>query len=428
MACAGWTPLQASAATGDVSVRLAAPITGVASTPTGGGYWEVTSAGGVFCFGNAAYHGSMGGHRLAAPVVGIATAPTGQGYWEVASDGGIFAFGTAGFYGSMGGHHLNAPIVGIAAAPTGHGYWEVASDGGIFAFGSAGFHGSMGGTHLNQPVVGMAAARTGRGYWEVASDGGIFTFGTAGFHGSMGGTRLARPIVGMAVTETDKGYWEVASDGGVFTFGTASFDGSMAGKSTGAAIVGMAVDSSDSGYWEAAARGQVFAMGDATFDGAIIDTAPSTNGSSIAAIANGQVGNTNPYAYGPSGSTWCAYFTSWVWRHAGISVPEIGPAADIGTWALAHGGTILPPSATPAPGDAVLWVRAYTTRVWPDSAALSFPNIEHVNIVTQVLSNGEIETVGGNESGAVRRLGPFNVAGASSYFGQAVFGFVRPPA
>ena len=44
-----------------------------------------------------------------------AATPTGKGYWEVASDGGLFAFGTAPFYGSMGGKPLNEPIVGMAA-------------------------------------------------------------------------------------------------------------------------------------------------------------------------------------------------------------------------------------------------------------------------------------------------------------------------
>jgi hypothetical protein len=39
------------------------------------------------------------------------------GYWEVASDGGIFTFGDANFHGSMGGQHLNKPMVGIAAPP-----------------------------------------------------------------------------------------------------------------------------------------------------------------------------------------------------------------------------------------------------------------------------------------------------------------------
>jgi hypothetical protein len=426
IACAGWTPVS-SAATGDVTVRLAAPIVGIASTPTGGGYWEVAADGGIFAFGDAGYYGSMGGHHLAAPIVGIAAAPTGHGYWEVAADGGIFAFGSAGFHGSMGGKPLNAPVVGMAAAPTGRGYWEVASDGGIFAFGTAGYHGSRGGTHLNKPVVGMGAARTGGGYWEVASDGGIFAFGTAGFHGSMGGARLAKPIVGMAPAPTSAGYWEVASDGGVFAFGNAKFEGSMSGKPIGPQIVGMTPNASSSGYWEVGAAGSVYTLGSAKFDGAVI-SAPATHAAQIVSIANGQAGKTNPYAYGPSSTNWCGYFTSWVWRSAGIPIPALGPAAYIGTWALQHGGALLPPGTRPAPGDAVLWVRAYTPHVWPDAAALNYPNIAHVNIVTQVLSNGEIVTVGGNESGAVRRIGPYSPAGASAYFGQAIYGFVRPPA
>ena len=50
---------------------------------------------------------------------GLPPAPTG--YWEVASDGGVFAFGTATFHGSMGGKPLNAPIVGIASTADGRG-------------------------------------------------------------------------------------------------------------------------------------------------------------------------------------------------------------------------------------------------------------------------------------------------------------------
>jgi len=219
---------------------LNAPVVGMTAAPTGGGYWEVAGDGGIFTFGNAAFDGSMGGKVLNAPVVGMAAAPTGGGYWEVASDGGIFSFGTAQFYGSMGGQALNAPIVGMVASPTGNGYWEVASDGGIFSFGSAVFYGSMGGKPLNQPIVGMAAAPTGNGYWEVASDGGIFSFGSAVFYGSMGGKPLNQPIVGMTATTTGNGYWEVASDGGIFSFGSAQFYGSMGGTTLNKPVVGMA--------------------------------------------------------------------------------------------------------------------------------------------------------------------------------------------
>jgi len=70
----------------------------------------------------------------------------------------MFSFGDAFFHGSMGGTPLNRPVVGIAVTPDGDGYWMVASDGGIFSFGDAGFSGSEGGTVLNRPMVGMGAA------------------------------------------------------------------------------------------------------------------------------------------------------------------------------------------------------------------------------------------------------------------------------
>ena len=104
----------------------------------------------------------------------------GAGYYLVASDGGIFTFGDAAFHGSEGAPvHLNKPIVGIAADAQTGGYWMVASDGGIFAFAYAPFYGSKGGHPLNKPGGGHPARhpRPRSGYWLDASDGGIFSFG-----------------------------------------------------------------------------------------------------------------------------------------------------------------------------------------------------------------------------------------------------------
>jgi peptidoglycan/xylan/chitin deacetylase (PgdA/CDA1 family) len=220
------------------------------------GYGFVSICGGnsgpqvtaTYSFGNAPAPGSPVTSNL--PLVGAALAGTSSpagGYWEVASDGGIFSFGTAAFHGSMGGHPLNEPIVGMAATPDGNGYWEVASDGGIFSFGTAAFHGSMGGQPLNEPIVGMAATPDGNGYWEVASDGGIFSFGTAAFHGSMGGQPLNEPIVGMAPGPGGNGYWELAADGGVFSFGV-PFYGSRGGQSPVDRFFAMAATPDGGGY------------------------------------------------------------------------------------------------------------------------------------------------------------------------------------
>ncbi len=203
-----------------------APMVAIVSPPRGpDGAWLAAADGGVFAYGGAGFHGSLGGVHLNAPVVGMASTPDGGGYWLVAADGGVFAFGDAGFFGSTGNLHLNAPVLGMAATPDGGGYWLVASDGGVFAFGDAAFAGSLGSTPLNAPIVGAAADPHG-GYWLVGADGGIFAFGGAPFEGSTGNLHLNAPVTGMAATSTGTGYWLVAGDGGIFAFGNAGFFGS----------------------------------------------------------------------------------------------------------------------------------------------------------------------------------------------------------
>ncbi len=250
-----------------------APATQAASSPTtpasSAGYWEVASDGGVFSFGGAQFHGSMGGMALNAPVVGMASTADGKGYWEVASDGGVFSFGDARFHGSMGGIPLNSPVVGMASTAGGTGYWEVASDGGVFSFGDAQFYGSMAGKPLTAPMVGMAATPDGRGYWLVGADGGVFSFGDARFYGSAGSMRPNGPTVGMASSPTGGGYWLVGTDGGISGYGGAQPHGSMTGMPLNAPVVGMAPTADGEGYWEVAADGGVFSFGDAQFCGSM---------------------------------------------------------------------------------------------------------------------------------------------------------------
>jgi hypothetical protein len=237
------------------------PIVGVAATPDGNGYYEVTAHGYVYSFGSAVYHGGWNGQPLNKPICGMAVTPDGGGYWLVAQDGGIFTFGNAVGYGSTGGQTLNAPVVGMASSPDGGGYWLVAADGGIFVFGDAAQGlGSLGGTHLNQPVVGMASSPDGRGYWLVAADGGIFPFGDAAQGlGSLGGQTLNAPIVGMARTSDGQGYWLVGRDGGIFPFGDAPGIGSTEGQ-TPRPIVGITARPGG-GYWIAANDGGIVNFG-----------------------------------------------------------------------------------------------------------------------------------------------------------------------
>ncbi len=418
-----------------ITLHLNAPIVGMASTSDGHGYWTVGADGGVFSFGDAKFAGSMGGKHLNAPIVGMAAGPASGGYWMVASDGGVFAFGNAHFWGSMGGRHLNAPVVGIAATPNRLGYWLVASDGGVFAFGDARSMGSMGGRYLNAPIVGMAPTSDGKGYWLVASDGGVFAFGDAHFWGSMGGRHLNAPVVSIADDSMTAGYWMIAADGGVFAFHSA-YDGSKASDPMPGPVRTVVAANGGGGYWLSGDTGNVYPFGSASFEGDIDGILPGsqpraqnpdTSGARILAVAQPQVGQTDPYLYGPVGSDWCGYFASWVWQHAGIPVPTTPLAYEIGAWALANGGTLLPPTATPQVGDAVLFEPPGSSLAWPNSSGLGYPNIEHVNIVAEVLPGNQIITIGGSESGAVREQGPYSAANASSWWGQAIYAFVQPP-
>ena len=71
----------------------------------------------------------------------------------------------------------------------------------------------------------------------------------------------------------------------------------------------------------------------------------------------------NPY--GPC-EAWCALFATWVWEQAGVPIPSYAFTGDVYNWAQSASG-VLPPSATPSPGDAVL----YGTGPWSTASSLT---------------------------------------------------------
>src|SRR3954469_21717925 len=101
---------------------------------------------------------------LAAPITGLAATPTGKGYWRAGADGGVLTAGDAPYYGSATSM-AHDTIVAIVATRTGHGYWLTDRRGAGFPFRAPAFHGSKGGHQLNLPIVGMAATPDGTGYW-----------------------------------------------------------------------------------------------------------------------------------------------------------------------------------------------------------------------------------------------------------------------
>jgi peptidoglycan hydrolase-like protein with peptidoglycan-binding domain len=175
----------------------------MAAHPGGGGYWLVARDGGIFSFGTAGFHGSMGATRLNQPIVSMAATRSGDGYWFVAGDGGIFTFGDARFFGSTGGQSLPAPIVSMAADPAGNGYWLAGADGRVHPFG-VDDHGSAVSAdgRSGALTVSITADRRGGGYWLV--HGERPTFGPAD---------SGPEVVALQRRLTDLGYWLGAADG-----------------------------------------------------------------------------------------------------------------------------------------------------------------------------------------------------------------------
>jgi hypothetical protein len=414
-----------------------------------------TTGSGVLAYGTATYDGAPTNVPLNAPIVGMAANPAGPGYWLVAADGGVFNYGGAGFYGSGGSINLNGPIVGIAATPDGKGYWLVAADGGIFTFGDAQFYGSTGNVRLNQPIVGMAATSNGGGYWLVASDGGIFEFGNAHFYGSTGDIALNAPVVGMAADPSNQGYWLVGADGGIFNFGDAPFLGTPAAAGVANWVTGMAATSNGEGYWIANVDGAVYNYGNASFYGNNLDTTRTGitggivagpgnqgywlwqpdqfdvafthpgGGGAIVAEAASQVGpdpdaGTFCNPYGPC-EEWCALFATWVWEHAGVPIPQYAFVGDVYNWA-ADDTHVLPPTALPAPGDAVLY----------GTGPQNVDTAVHMGIVAQVWRDGAIDTIEGDAGpgpfGEYNTIinGPFLISDSNVYNGEPIFGFAVP--
>jgi hypothetical protein len=331
----------------------------------------------------------------------MAASPVGNGYWLVTADGKVYPYGGAASHGDASTLDLYAPIVAMAATPDGKGYWLAAQDGGVFAFGDARFAGSAGSIRLAQPIVGMAATADGKGYWLVAADGGIFCYGDAPFYGSAGNLKLFSAVVGMAVGPGGHGYWMVAGDGGMFAYGSAGFHGGLGGPPDA------------KGYWllEPDAFPTHFSH-------------PS-GGSSVVLIAASQVAP-NPDAghfcnpYGPC-EPWCALFATWVWRQAGIHIPQLAFVGDVYDWAARY-THVLPASARPRPDDFVLY----------GTGPANVHTAVHMGVVTQVWPDGAIDTVegdvgpGANGFTNVEYNLPFLPSNSVEYNGMPIFAYVVP--
>jgi len=402
---------------------LSSPVLVGAATPNGGGYWLASADGGVFTSGNAPFEGSLGDLALQGPIIAMAATPDGKGYWLAGLDGGIFSFGDALFYGSMGGTRLNQPIVGMAATPDGKGYWLVAADGGVFSFGDARFFGSMAGAALNDPIVAMAATPDGKGYWLVGADGGIFTFGDAGYFGSWATDDLPDPVVGIVVGPDGEGYTVATADGVVLALGDAQVYGKLSLNPDATPVSDIIGNGAGTGYWLLDPEAWTYSFASASATASAEPRLPDS--SAIVAAVASQIEPDpdtgyfcNPY--GPC-EEWCALFATWAWRQAGIPIPSYAFVGYISSWAARY-GALLPPTATPAPGDAVLY----------GTGPQNVYTAVHVAIVTQVWPDGAIDTVDGDSGPgrtgwlSVTINGPYLPADSLAYNGVGIYAFAQP--
>src|SRR5215218_8952741 len=133
--------------------------------------------------------------------------------------------------------------------------------------------------------------------------------------------------------------------------------------------------------------------------------AGNTPAARMVALAQGEVGqaeqppgsNNSPRiaqyraatAGAPGPGPWCAYFTSWLARSAGVPVGEhgqgFGSVDALYAWAQRSGRAV--PAASgqdPRPGDLIVWD-------------------EHIGIVESVRPDGSVQTIEGNSSDRVSR-------------------------
>jgi hypothetical protein len=97
----------------------------------------------------------------------------------------------------------------------------------------------------------------------------------------------------------------------------------------------------------------------------------------------------NAVAGAQPGQPWCAYFASWTAAQGGTPLGEegqgYGSVKEIADWG-ARTGRLLPASATPAPGDLILY------------------GDRHIGIVESVNADGSLTTVEGNYASGVTRV------------------------
>ena len=205
-----------------------APVISIALSATGMGYWLLDQLGQVYAFGDANYMGGIDWSNYpnmpkvnslipGDVAVSIARSGSGNGYYIITAAGHIYCFGDVASkdYGDGAPYYI-APYTGIATSSGVNGYVLVNTLGRTYAFGAMNPVGDVT-FPLNAPADSIASTGTG-GYWIGAEDGGVFAFGNAGFFGSVpGGGTTAGGSLSWLYLGAPIAINRVAPDGSVST-------------------------------------------------------------------------------------------------------------------------------------------------------------------------------------------------------------------
>ncbi|HMC52372.1 MAG TPA: hypothetical protein VKI64_06380 [Acidimicrobiales bacterium] len=208
---------------------LATPLTtqAAAAADSTGGYNILTSSGGIYTFGTAAYEGNLIDHGYPGLAVGVAGTPSGHGYNILNSAGAIYSFGDAPYYGNLLDHGYPGPAVALSMTPSGRGYAILTAFGGVYTFGDAIYFGNLLDHHYPGTAVSFAYTSTGAGYSILTSSGALYTFGDAKYFGNLLDHGYPGPASSLAYTRDNAGYFILTSFGGIYTFGDAVYMGNL---------------------------------------------------------------------------------------------------------------------------------------------------------------------------------------------------------
>ena len=173
------------------------PFVSIKATPSGGGYWLMNSAGSVWTFGDASFHGAnpplfnisaANGHEYPDLCIDMVPTPSGNGYWIMTWCGRVYEYGDAqNWFDAI--PFYDKVFSALETTADGNGLWALDTYGRIHASGTAQnlFGGSIQhdvGADNDYHWIDLCRSEGGNGLYAVRNDGLVVAMGDAVHRGS----------------------------------------------------------------------------------------------------------------------------------------------------------------------------------------------------------------------------------------------------